>query len=323
MAKVQVLLPVYNCERFLTDTLRSLLEQDYQDFEILALDDGSSDRSGDILQEMAKLHPKIKLIKNQQNRGIIFCRNHLFDLATSEYLAIADADDIYHPNRLSKQVKVMDIENGLAACSTAYKFTDSDIKVYPPESSSEIAAYLTLVNVFANPCAMIRRSVLEVTGLRFEKEFAGAADFLFWYKLSQFGNLKNIPEVLFSYRQHPGQESRVNNSRQRKNHLKAVQKFLAQWSVEVDNQTLADLIWPEEAHLNDLRKVSALVNKVSNKLKAADTENSREIEKIWDIRLRSLCRRFGWQGFKAYIMERGINSATKGKKFGLSFFCLV
>ena len=108
MPKVSVLMPAYNSEAFVAEAIESILNQTYTDFEFIIINDGSTDKTAEIIDEYAKNDSRIKFINNHKNQGLIAVLNQGLDLCTGEYVARMDSDDISMPQRFEKQVQYMD-----------------------------------------------------------------------------------------------------------------------------------------------------------------------------------------------------------------------
>src|SRR3712207_4685936 len=104
---VSVVVPVYNTERYIAETIDSILKQTFTDFELIVIDDGSKDRSPDILRELAAKDSRIRLTV-RENRGIVRTRNELLEQCRGKYMAVNDSDDLSMPDRLAKQVAYME-----------------------------------------------------------------------------------------------------------------------------------------------------------------------------------------------------------------------
>lgn len=119
MAKVSVILPNYNCAAYLSKAIKSIIDQTYEDFEVLICDDGSTDNSLSIAYDWADRDSRVKVYKNEQNKGNVYTYNRLFFLASGDYILIQDADDWSHPERIEKQLKVIDTY-GVDICLTNF-----------------------------------------------------------------------------------------------------------------------------------------------------------------------------------------------------------
>jgi glycosyltransferase involved in cell wall biosynthesis len=117
---VAILLPVFNCEKFIEECLDSLLNQTYKNFTIIIVDDYSSDNTVDIIQRYIRLNDCIELHQNANNLGIIESRNLLLELSDAKYFAFMDADDLSLPKRIETQVKYLEQHQNIHALSCWY-----------------------------------------------------------------------------------------------------------------------------------------------------------------------------------------------------------
>ena len=119
---VSVIIPCYNAEKYIEKSVRSILNQTYCNIEVLIADDASEDSSVDIIEMLKKEDSRIRLIKHQTNKKIVYTLNELIDIATGEYIARMDADDISLPERIEKQIRFMESHKNYAACIFTMKF---------------------------------------------------------------------------------------------------------------------------------------------------------------------------------------------------------
>lgn len=124
MCKVSIILPVYNSEPYLNDTLASVVQQTETDFEVLAIDDCSTDKSVQILQQWAQRDNRIRVIPSSINIGVAAVRNRGIQLAKGDYIAFLDSDDIWKPYKLEKQLQLLE-QTGKDFCCTAYNMVDN------------------------------------------------------------------------------------------------------------------------------------------------------------------------------------------------------
>lgn len=317
---VDVLLPTYNVEKYICKTLDSLKHQTLQDINILICDDCSNDGTVQIIKRYKEKDFRIKLFTNTTNKGIIFTRNKLFNLSSSEYLAICDADDIYAPERLKVQVDFLIENNEVDAVSSFFNYgvEGSSIRKVPLENEL-INAYFHLKNVFPNPGAMIRKSSLVQKKLKYTEEFKYASDFDFWSKFSETGRLANINKCLFSYRIHSQQISEIKKSEQKKNHLKIVRKKLKKLNTPFCELGIKAIIWQNKAKsLVEVQSVCREVNKIIRNL-SYNCHTGSLVPYVYDISLRSYCKKYGLEGLKSYTRYRGFKNLVRGKSYGLRF----
>ena len=127
--KVSVILPIYNGEKTLETTLKSLAAQTYQDFEVVACIDGTKDGSEDILKAYQNIYPGLTILKNEVNLGLGPTMNRLVSNVTGEYIAIAEQDDYYYPNRLQLQVDLLDAKSDIGLVSGISEFWDMEVSI--------------------------------------------------------------------------------------------------------------------------------------------------------------------------------------------------
>jgi glycosyltransferase involved in cell wall biosynthesis len=206
-ARVTVLMPVYNGEPYLREAMESILNQSFTDFEFLIINDGSTDRSVDII--LSYPDPRIRLVDNDQNIGLVHTLNRGIDLANGEFIARMDGDDISMPERFSKQVAFMERhpEVGVYGGWIEY-FMGRELVMKFPASDADIRQALPSYNPIAHPTVMIRREVLKDHHLYYDPEYRHVEDYELWTRLSAITCFANIQEVVLKYRIHPAQIGR-------------------------------------------------------------------------------------------------------------------
>ena len=198
-------MPVYDSSKFLSQSIESILNQTFSDFELLIFNDGSTDNSADIIYSYND--KRIKFFDNKLNFGHVHHLNYGIETAKGEYIARMDADDISFPTRLEKQVIFMDKNPKVGVCGTWFKVLGTKHIVRHPIDDTRIRIALLSDSVIGHPTAMIRSEILRNYNLSYNSSFVPAEDYLLWVTLSEFGKLANIPEVLLYYRSHKDQIS--------------------------------------------------------------------------------------------------------------------
>jgi glycosyltransferase involved in cell wall biosynthesis len=213
--RVSVVMPVYNGERYLREAMDSILTQTFTGFELLVIDDGSTDGSAGIVRSYSD--SRIRLVANPTNEGLAAVRNRGIDESRGELLAWLDADDISLPTRLAEQVQALDGDPALALCGTWVRTLGSagEEEWRYPTDSSFLRCRLLFDGPFATSSVMLRRSVLMREGLRFDAEFPPAEDYEVWERLSRVHRVCNLPQVLVRYRVHQQQTSLLKSEQQR------------------------------------------------------------------------------------------------------------
>jgi len=124
MSKVSIITPAYNAVSYLEETVRSVQAQTFTDWEMVIVDDCSTDGTYELAQKLAERDARIKVGKNIENSGVAVTRNNALDMATGDYIAFLDSDDLWLPDKLSKQIEFME-NGGYAISYTAYQKFDS------------------------------------------------------------------------------------------------------------------------------------------------------------------------------------------------------
>lgn len=215
--KVTVLMPVYNSSQFLDRSIRSVLGSIFTDFELLIIDDGSTDNSKEIIKTFDD--PRIKLVENDHN--YVESLNLGLKLAEGEYIARMDADDIMHPDRLQIQVDLLDLKKDIDVCSS-WMLAIGGKRKY--KSLISRAGYINVIDLFIarkknpifHPTVMIRKEALERNSLMYNPKFNVSEDLRLWLDMGKLESVFYIiPRFLHLYQVHPGQVSKTKRELQR------------------------------------------------------------------------------------------------------------
>jgi glycosyltransferase involved in cell wall biosynthesis len=203
MPKVSVYIPVYNREKYIEKAISGILNQTFKDFELLIIDDGSTDAS---LEKVKSFNdPRIKIYQNDGNKGIVYTRNRAFELATGTYLAINDSDDFSYPDRLEKQVAVMDANPKIGILGGIAKRIYSDTKFdywrYPC-TSEDIKLRLFWGSAMINSTLLLRLEFFKTHPLRYNPDFPVAEDYDLFERSQEFFQLQNLDDTLIDYYSH-------------------------------------------------------------------------------------------------------------------------
>lgn len=197
---ISVIMPAYNADRYIAEAVDSVRMQTYKNWELLVLDDGSADRSCQIVQALAKEDSRIRLIKNETNMGVAHTRNRGFDLCKGSYVALLDADDLWHPTKLEKQLALLEQTEAHLAYSS-YAIVDSQgQRVKGDYLVPEAVSFRELLkeNVIGCSAVLLRGELLQK--YRFQTDFFHE-DYVLWLQLLQDGyRAVGCGEVLLSWR---------------------------------------------------------------------------------------------------------------------------
>ncbi|MBW4660053.1 MAG: glycosyltransferase [Drouetiella hepatica Uher 2000/2452] len=215
---LSVLMPVHNAERFVAEAVESILNQTFDDFEFLIVDDGSSDRSLAILQRYAAQDARIQLISREKT-GYVAALNEMVKLARGEFLARMDADDIAMRDRFCLQVARLRQDPDLVCLGGTHGMIDEKGRwltcLAMPEQNEEIQKLALAGHTPINhPCAMMRRSAVLQVGA-YDATLAPCEDLDLWLRLGEIGKLANLKEMVLKYRLHANSVSEKQGALQR------------------------------------------------------------------------------------------------------------
>ena len=264
---ISVLMPVYNCSKYIYNSTISILNQTFSDFELIIIDDCSTDNTVDILKKFND--ERIVLIVKQKNTGITNSLNYALDIAKGKYLARMDGDDISNIDRLKKQYEFMESHPDVVLCGGGYEVIKSNYEhgqkgdIFVQKASAATLDVLTRAWIrifwgkgdiriktfkpyllhgellfdlathcsFAHPTVMIKSEVLKMNKVKYNPKCEPAEDYEMWTKLSEYGKLANIPDILIKYRRHEYQTTNTRSFEQKEisnkialNHIKKLSK---------------------------------------------------------------------------------------------------
>lgn len=213
-AKVSIILPVYNAKEYIKDCIDSILAQTYQNFELIIGDDASTDNSIDICKQYD--NPKIRIIKCEHN--YIRTCNTLLKFCNGDYIARMDADDIMLPNRIQKQVEILEKDKSLSLCCSNRLIigTDERRDMWVENYVDDFILRLFCGNFIPHSTVMIRTSFLRNLGIKYKSEYPYAEDYKMWSDIAMNGGrIYAIKEPLIKYRIHDSSISMQNMLKQK------------------------------------------------------------------------------------------------------------
>jgi len=202
MPMISVVMSVYNAEEYLDESIQSILNQTYKNFEFIIINDGSTDKSQDIINKYIEQDNRIIVI-NRENKGLPYSLNEGIVKSKGNYIARMDADDISMSNRFEEQIKFMEENQDIGICGTFIesfgKNINNRIQRYPLENA-QLRPILLFTSCFAHPTVMIRKSILDKFNLKYNEEYKNSQDYELWVRLSKYTKVANISKVLLKYR---------------------------------------------------------------------------------------------------------------------------
>ena len=194
---VSVLMPVYNGEKFIAAAIESILAQSYRNFELLVVDDGSTDATPSILADYTRRDHRLAIIRNSRNLGIVKSLNKGIARCRGRYIVRMDSDDLAVSDRIEKQIAVMEQNPQIVASGGSVRYIDAQGYDQGVIRKSTPSDSLLWANPLLHPTVIIRKSALRC---HYQEKYRYAEDYFLWLSLSRHGQLHAIPDVLLAYR---------------------------------------------------------------------------------------------------------------------------
>jgi len=306
---VSVIIPLYNAEQYIYEAVQSILNQTYQNIEIIIIDDGSVDKSMDIVKSIDS--SKIILIQNEHNLGVSRTRNKGFSLAQGKYIALMDADDISLPTRLEKQVYFLENHSDYGVVSSHYEsFREHPFGVKRrirrlSTDAEKIHVNLLFSSMLCGASSLIRKEVLVKNNIEFDTSLQMAEDYDLWRRLSFVTKITNLDEVLLRYRKHKN-NSIKNRVALDRDFTKVIIKSFMQLNIDIEN------LFNEKYRLINIQSFLILNEKLENIL-----ENNVETKIYHQEYLRGASAKLLHWMFKKHIHVFGPNLYKELKKLPL------
>lgn len=227
--KISVILPAYNAEKYLKVAVDSILSQSFGNFELLIINDGSTDFTKEVI--LSYNDERIRYIENEKNLGLIETLNKGILLSKGKYIARMDADDICHLSRFQMQIDFMEKNPEYVICSSSRKEFVQDISHFHlsilPVDNISIRIHSIFSTPFTHPAVMLRASIFKENNLVFEDGYKYAEDYQLWIKILQYGKGYNFKMPLLYYRDTPNSQTNIGtgNIEERKKTISSIQQL--------------------------------------------------------------------------------------------------
>ena len=214
-SRVTAIMAAYNADATITEAVESVLRQTWRDLVLIVVDDGSSDRTAEILHAVADL--RLRVLRNDTNRGLAASLNRAARYASGGYIARMDADDTCHPERIEKQVDFLERRPEVGALGTAVNLIDERGRVFDSRLRDGTDEYqqaqLLSWNPLCHGSVMMRRALFRSLG-GYDERFAQAQDCDLWLRFAERTHLAVLDEALYSWRVSRGSVSQVRKAEQ-------------------------------------------------------------------------------------------------------------
>jgi glycosyltransferase involved in cell wall biosynthesis len=251
--RVSVVTAVFNGELYIAECVRSVLAQTWTDFEFIVVDDGSTDDTWQVLQKLSAQDPRVVLLRNQPNQGVVKSLNRGLDRSKGQVIVRQDADDVSHPERIQKQLAFLDAHPDygvVAAVPTPVDTAGREIEKpgWTAATNEEIQAGLLDYMCLCGPTIAVRREALEKAGFYFAEGLDATEDYDICLRLAEVTKLASLPKGLYRYRQHPESASNRKAQQQMFNTAVALERAAYRRYGENPPQDAASLIGRDYLH---------------------------------------------------------------------------
>lgn len=274
---ISVVLPAYNCEKYISKAVESILCQTYEDFELIIIDDGSTDNTLSILNRFANLDARIKLV-SRANKGLVNTLNEGISLSRGKWIARMDGDDISLPHRFEAQLLWLHSHNADICGSWVRLFGPGVNRIIRyPDSNQANLMQLLFGTCFAHPSVLMRADLVKKLSYDNTRDCA-AEDYDLWVRGAMAGwRMTNVQEVLLLYRQHPDQLTKVLSGENLKSTQKIMKNYwdFMQRKMPIGQEDVGAVIKLSDPGCNEVPV--ELIDNVFKKLLEANHEEAREV----------------------------------------------
>lgn len=314
--EVTVFMPVYNAERYLREAIDSILNQTFTDFELLIVNDGSTDKSVEIVESYKD--ERIKLVHNDGNKGLPYTRNRGLELAQGKYMAIMDADDVSVKERLQIQYDIMEKKKDLVVLASGKELLSEDGKdTYGPKEklfsflfygkSNQIQMDLMFHNVLVNSSTMIRLDFLKKNKIQYNEKCFVMQDYEMWTQIATCnGQMQLLRKALVKYRTH--QENITSRSRKEK----AERRRTIQYDIQKN--------YFKQLQMGNDNEVLDLLQVMGREFEEQDSEVTEkyllELKRFYVLVLKNvrISKHFTYKEMKRYLRKKYFLKALKCKE---------
>lgn len=226
--RVSIVMAAYNEETNIENAIKSIQEQTYKNWELVIIDDGSTDGTAKLIDQFSNEDKRIKQFKNDKNYGLAVSLNKGIANSTGEFIARMDADDFSFPNRLSLQIEYMDKNPNVVVLGGGAIYTDShkEVSVLMPEMHKEILKLIWKTSPFIHPSVIMRAAFIKKMG-GYSESLRRAQDYDLWFRGRNSGRYHNLQEILLKYNctQKRSIRSLYDSYRVRRTHSTNIKEF--------------------------------------------------------------------------------------------------
>ncbi|MEM9886223.1 MAG: glycosyltransferase family A protein [Bacteroidota bacterium] len=257
---ISVLTPAYNREKYIGEAIESVQQQTMDEWEMIVIDDGSTDQTVEIVKAYQAKDKRIILLQNTENQGISATRNHGLAHVKGKYIAMLDSDDLCLPQRFEQQFSFLEAHPEIAVLGAWSELIGiKDHQFTPEEKDTQLRLRSLYRCPMVHSSTMIRTSILQAANLRYNKDYPASNDYDFWVRLLPYGQFHNLQTCLVKYRRHDQNISVTNKKDQKKYRAAASRlafKNVLDWEISAEkHERLFDVLTSAVLHANELSSV--------------------------------------------------------------------
>lgn len=310
---VTIFTPTYNVGNYILDTIRSVLNQTYEDFEYIIVDDNSTDATVALIKSIED--PRIRLIQNTSNQGISYNRNLAITEARGKYIAMIDGDDLAHPERIETQVEFLEKNPQYGLLGTGISYIDKEGNKLPDVITydipdDEIPARMLFSNYIATSSTLIRKEAIQ--NILFDSSYVVAEDYDVWLKIIRLWKIGQIRKPFTYYRIHDSSISIQRSTLMEECEHKILKRQLQELQCELSSEEYQLVFDLGKNNQEPYFERFEIVNRTFGKI-----FNANKKSKIYNYdSLQSLLFRF-WYIFYLNISSYNIQTYENAKESGM------
>jgi len=231
---ISVIMPVFNTEKYVGQAINSILAQTYKDFELIIIDDGSTDDTLSILHAYRNMDERIIILENGTNKGVAFSRNRGLERAKGEYIAVMDSDDISLPMRFEVEIAYLKAHPELGALGSNFQIITSDGELTDFKTSYSLSPGINrwrmfFANQHCHPTTLICSSLFTKNGIKYDESIRCSEDYDLWFQINEISKIGNIPEILLYVRKNDTSYTSINHEIVQQSDVLIIMKYIRKY----------------------------------------------------------------------------------------------
>ena len=304
---LSIVMPVFNREKYVKYSIQSILSQTFSDFEFIIVNDGSNDRTEEIIKGFKD--KRIILINNENNKGIVFSRNKGLAITRGKYIGMFDSDDIAYPNKFEEQINYLDKNPDIAMLGAWVKHIDENGKLLKSKwklkaKSEFIPAIMLFRNYFVQSTVVIRKEAIPVNA--YSEGYKIAEDSKMWFEVSLKYKVANIQKYLLDYRVHSGGVTNMKSDEKIKYSDKLFRYIFSYLEIKPTKEELSF-----HYLIKNQKKITTLDELIGIEKWLLKIANQNKIVKIYDQKIH-----------KKVLLNRWLKSCYKAKSLHIEMILL-